>query len=58
MRKAESDQIVEALRARGVDVPCIIKENVRRGSMPEENSLEVHRGMEGFFAKHLRGRVG
>lgn len=58
VKKAESDQIVEALRSRGIDVPYIVKDNEGHGFLLEENRFEVYRAMEGFFAKHLGGRVG
>lgn len=58
VKKAESDQIVEALRGRGIDVPYIVKDNEGHGFLLEENRFEVYRAMEGFFAKHLGGRVG
>ncbi len=57
VKKAESDQIVEALRARGIDVPYIVKENEGHGFLLEENRFDFYRAMEGFFAKHLGGRT-
>lgn len=58
VKKAESDQIVEALKARGIDVPYMVKENEGHGFHNEENRFDVYRAMEGFFAKHLGGRSG
>jgi dipeptidyl aminopeptidase/acylaminoacyl peptidase len=49
----ESNQIVEALRSRGVDVPYIVKENEGHGFRNEENRFEVYEAMEVFLAKHL-----
>lgn len=50
---AESDQIVEGLRARGYDVPYLVKYNEGHGFGREENSLELYRLMMGFFGKYL-----
>jgi dipeptidyl aminopeptidase/acylaminoacyl peptidase len=52
--KAESDQMVAALKARGVEVPYIVKENEGHGFANEENQLEFYGAMEAFLAKHLR----
>ncbi len=57
VKKAESDQIVEALRERGVDVTYMVKENEGHGFMNEENRFDFYREMEGFLGKHLGGRV-
>ena len=50
---AESDQIVSALRNRGVDVEYIVKENEGHGFMNEENRLEMYSITERFLKKHL-----
>ncbi len=55
VKKVESDQIVEALRKRGVDVQYIIKENEGHGFRNEENRFDLYREMEKFLAKHLDG---
>jgi dipeptidyl aminopeptidase/acylaminoacyl peptidase len=57
VKKAESDQIVEALKARGIDVPYIVKEDEGHGFRNEENRFEFYRAMEGFLGEHLGGRV-
>lgn len=49
----ESNQIVEALRERGIDVPYLVKENEGHGFANEENRLEVYEAMEAFLQKHL-----
>jgi dipeptidyl aminopeptidase/acylaminoacyl peptidase len=54
VNKAESDQIVEALRKRGVPVEYIVKDNEGHGFANEENQFEFYGAMEGFFAKHLK----
>lgn len=50
----ESDQIVEKLRARGVDVPYMVKYNEGHGFAHEKNSIELYKCMMGFFAKNLK----
>lgn len=52
--KAESDQIVEALRRRGVAVEYIVKDNEGHGFANEENRLEFYEAMERFFSAHLQ----
>jgi dipeptidyl aminopeptidase/acylaminoacyl peptidase len=54
VNKAESDQMVEALRARGVDVPYLVKDNEGHGFRNEENQFEFYGAMENFLAKHLK----
>jgi len=49
----ESNQIVEALQKRGIDVPYIVKENEGHGFHNEENRFEVYEAMEAFLEKHL-----
>ena len=50
----ESDQVVENLRARGVDVPYMVKYNEGHGFRHEENRIELYQYMMGFFAKNLK----
>ena len=57
VKKAESDQIVEALKKRGIDVPYIVKDNEGHGFANEENRLYFYRAVERFLAKHLGGRA-
>lgn len=49
----ESDQIVSALRAKGVDVPYMVKYDEGHGFAKEENRIELYEAMLGFYAKHL-----
>jgi dipeptidyl aminopeptidase/acylaminoacyl peptidase len=51
----ESDQVVQNLRARGVDVPYMVKYNEGHGFGHEDNRIELYETMVGFFAKHLKG---
>jgi dipeptidyl aminopeptidase/acylaminoacyl peptidase len=55
--KQESDQIVAALRARGVDVDYIVKDDEGHGFVKPENRMDAYGAVERFFAKHLGGRV-
>lgn len=50
----ESDQVVKTLRAKGKDVPYMVKYNEGHGFHHEENQLELYQYMLGFFAKHLK----
>lgn len=52
--QAESDQMVEALRKRGIDVEYILKENEGHGFHNEENRFEFYTAMERFLAKYLK----
>ncbi|HFA49039.1 MAG TPA: S9 family peptidase [Bacteroidetes bacterium] len=49
----ESDQIVKALRARGVEVLYMVKYDEGHGFHNEENRFEVYKAMLGFLNKHL-----
>lgn len=53
VKKAESDQIVEAMRKRGVDVEYMVKDNEGHGFLNEENRFDFYRAMERFLSKHL-----
>jgi dipeptidyl aminopeptidase/acylaminoacyl peptidase len=57
VNKAESDQMVEALKKRGIEVPYIVKNNEGHGFANEENRFDFYRAMEEFLGKHLGGRV-
>lgn len=54
VNKAESDQVVEALKARGVAVQYMVKDNEGHGFRNEENKFEFYAAMEQFFAQHLK----
>src|SRR5207245_3239208 len=49
----ESDQMVAALKKRGVAVEYILKDNEGHGFANEENRFEFYEAMERFLAKHL-----
>jgi dipeptidyl aminopeptidase/acylaminoacyl peptidase len=50
----ESNQMVKALKARGIDVPYMVKENEGHGFHNEENQFDFYEAMDGFLAKYLR----
>jgi dipeptidyl aminopeptidase/acylaminoacyl peptidase len=54
VNKAESDQMVDALRKRGLTVEYIVKDNEGHGFSNEENQMEFYGAMEKFFDKHLK----
>ena len=58
VKKSESDQMVEAMRSNGVEVPYMVKDDEGHGFRNEENRFDVYRAMEQFFAKNLGGRIG
>jgi dipeptidyl aminopeptidase/acylaminoacyl peptidase len=51
--KAESDQIVEALRKRGVEVQYMVKDNEGHGFANEENRFDFYRAMDKFLSMHI-----
>jgi dipeptidyl aminopeptidase/acylaminoacyl peptidase len=55
--KAESDQIVAALRARGVAVEYMVKDDEGHGFVKPENRMDAYGAIERFFARHLGGRA-
>lgn len=53
VNKAESDQMVAALRQRGLPVEYLVKENEGHGFANQENRFDFYRAMEAFLAKYL-----
>ncbi|OPC30001.1 S9 family peptidase [Elizabethkingia miricola] len=49
----ESDQIVKGLRAKGFDVPYMVKYDEGHGFGKEPNRIELYTYMLGFFAKNF-----
>ena len=49
----ESNQIVEALKKRGVDIQYMVKPNEGHGFHNEENRFDFYEAMEAFLSKHL-----
>lgn len=56
VNKAESDQIVEAVKKAGKDVVYMVKDNEGHGFHNEENRFDFYRTLEEFFRKHLGSR--
>ena len=50
----ESDQMVEALKKKGIEVPYMVKDNEGHGFRNEENRFEFYEAMEKFLEKHLK----
>ena len=53
VNKDESDQMVAALKARGIDVPYIVKDNEGHGFRNEENQFAFYEAMEEFLDKYI-----
>jgi dipeptidyl aminopeptidase/acylaminoacyl peptidase len=53
VNKDESDQMVAALKARGIDVPYIVKDNEGHGFRNEENQFAFYDAMEKFLDKYI-----
>lgn len=53
VKKAESDQIVEALKKRGIDIEYMVKDNEGHGFRNEENKMEFYHAMERFLLEHI-----
>ncbi|MGB5005935.1 MAG: S9 family peptidase, partial [Ferruginibacter sp.] len=56
VNKDESDQMVEALRKRGVLVDYMVKNDEGHGFANEGNRLEFYKEMDKFFDKYLSGK--
>ena len=54
VNKAESDQMVEALKKRGVVVEYMVKDNEGHGFANEENRFDFYEAMEKFLARHIK----
>ncbi|NIF04722.1 S9 family peptidase [Chryseobacterium sp. Tr-659] len=49
----ESDQIVKAMRAKGFEVPYMVKYDEGHGFGKEPNRIELYKSMLGFFAENF-----
>ncbi|MDS1141588.1 S9 family peptidase [Pusillimonas sp. SM2304] len=58
VNKDESDQMVAALKARGVEVEYMVKDNEGHGFHNDENKFEFYERMEAFLALHLKPSSG
>ncbi len=53
VKKSESDQIVNALREKNIDVQYMVKDNEGHGFSNQENRFEFYTAMEKFLEEHL-----
>jgi dipeptidyl aminopeptidase/acylaminoacyl peptidase len=53
VNKAESDQMVEALKKRGIQVQYMVKDNEGHGFSREENQFDFYGAMEKFLDQHI-----
>jgi dipeptidyl aminopeptidase/acylaminoacyl peptidase len=56
VKQAESEQIVAALKARGIDYEYLLFEDEGHGFAKPENRLRFYAAAEAFLARHLGGR--
>jgi dipeptidyl aminopeptidase/acylaminoacyl peptidase len=54
VNKAESDQMVAALKQRGIDVEYMVKDNEGHGFRNQNNRYDFYGAMEVFLNKHLK----
>ncbi|MDL2296488.1 S9 family peptidase [Bacteroidales bacterium OttesenSCG-928-C03] len=54
VNKDESDQMVEALKKRGIEVQYMVKDNEGHGFYNEENMFEFYGAMEKFLENHIQ----
>ncbi|MFC2101078.1 S9 family peptidase [Bacteroidota bacterium] len=53
VNKDESDQMVNAMKKRGIEVEYMVKDNEGHGFHNEENRFDFYEAMENFLVKHL-----
>ncbi len=53
VKKSESDQMVEALKAQGIEVEYMVKDNEGHGFHNEENRFDFYRAMQRFLNKYI-----
>jgi dipeptidyl aminopeptidase/acylaminoacyl peptidase len=54
VNQAESDQMVEALKKKGIEVQYMVKDNEGHGFPNEENRYDFYNAMEKFLADQLK----
>ena len=57
VNKDESDQMVKAMKERGIEVEYLVKDDEGHGFRNEENRFDFYRAMESFLTKHLTDSV-
>jgi dipeptidyl aminopeptidase/acylaminoacyl peptidase len=56
VNRAESDQMVAALKKRGVPVVYMVKDNEGHGFSDQDNLFEYFEAMEKFLDKHFKNK--
>ncbi|RLD62923.1 MAG: S9 family peptidase [Bacteroidetes bacterium] len=56
VNKNESDQMVAAMKARGIEVEYMVKDNEGHGFHNEENRMDFYRAMGDFLDQHIGDR--
>ncbi len=54
VKKSESDQIVNALKEKGIDVPYMVKDDEGHGFYNEKNRFDFYKAMSEFLSEHLK----
>lgn len=54
VNKAESDQMVAALKSRGIEVEYLVKDNEGHGFLNQNNRYDFYGAMEKFLNKHMK----
>jgi dipeptidyl aminopeptidase/acylaminoacyl peptidase len=57
VKQAESEQVVEAMKAKGIDYGYLLFEDEGHGFVKSENRLKFYAAAEEFLAKHMGGRA-
>jgi dipeptidyl aminopeptidase/acylaminoacyl peptidase len=57
VKRAESEQIVAAMKERGIDHEYVVYENEGHGFVKPENRIDFYHRADRFLAKHLGGRA-
>jgi dipeptidyl aminopeptidase/acylaminoacyl peptidase len=56
VKQAESEQVVEAMKEKGIDYEYMLFEDEGHGFVKSENRLKFYAAVEKFLAKHMGGR--
>jgi dipeptidyl aminopeptidase/acylaminoacyl peptidase len=57
VNKNESDQMVAAMKARGIEVEYMVKDNEGHGFHNEENRMDFYRAMGNFLDNHIGNKT-
>ena len=53
VKKEESDQMVDALKKKGIEIDYLVKDNEGHGFLNEENRFEFYNKMASFLKTYL-----